>query len=35
VMDPFLSARRGRTDFIGGFTRVLRETLEREIRAMD
>lgn len=27
VMDPFLAARRGRTDFIGGFMKSLREVL--------
>jgi glutamate/tyrosine decarboxylase-like PLP-dependent enzyme len=33
VMDPFLAARRGRTDFIGGFMRSLREVLEEALDA--
>lgn len=31
VMDPFLASRRGRTDFIGGFARALRETFEAQL----
>lgn len=31
VMDPFLAARRGRVDFIGGFAQTLREVLEASL----
>lgn len=33
VMDPFLGSRRGRVNFIEGFTHTLREVLDREIEA--
>jgi glutamate/tyrosine decarboxylase-like PLP-dependent enzyme len=31
VMDPFVAARRGRTDFIGGFTKTLKRVLAEEV----
>ncbi len=33
IMDPFLASRRGRTDFIEGFARSLREVLESNVES--
>lgn len=33
VMDPFLAERRGRTDYVGGFARALRETMDAALES--
>ena len=34
VMDPFLASRRGRTDYLEGFSATLRRVLQEELEAM-